>query len=37
MGDLISLSKQFKPKVVSTFETYLWLESKKTGAESAGE
>ena len=33
MGDLISLSKQFKPKVVSTFETYLWLETKKTGAE----
>ena len=32
-GDLLMLSKQFKPKVVSTFETYLWLETKKTGAE----
>ena len=33
MGDLISLAKEFKPKVVSTFETYLWLEAKKTGAD----
>ena len=35
LGDLISLAKQFKPKVVSTFETYLWLESKGTGAQGA--
>ena len=33
IGDLLALAKQFKPKIVATFETYLWLESKKTGAE----
>jgi L-ascorbate metabolism protein UlaG (beta-lactamase superfamily) len=33
LGDLLTFAKQFKPKIVSTFETYLWLESKKTGAE----
>jgi len=33
LGDLLALAKQFKPKVVATYETYLWLESKKTGAE----
>ena len=33
MGDMLALAKQFKPKIVSTFETYLWLESKKTGAQ----
>jgi len=32
LGDLVALAKQFKPKVVATFETYLWLESKHTGA-----
>lgn len=32
MGDLLELAKQFKPKIVATFETYLWLESKNTGA-----
>jgi L-ascorbate metabolism protein UlaG (beta-lactamase superfamily) len=33
LGDLLALAKQHKPKVVSTFETYLWLESKGTGAQ----
>jgi L-ascorbate metabolism protein UlaG (beta-lactamase superfamily) len=33
LGDLLALAKQFKPKIVATFETYLWLESKKTGAQ----
>jgi L-ascorbate metabolism protein UlaG (beta-lactamase superfamily) len=33
MGDLLPLAKQFKPKIVATFETYLWLESKDTGAQ----
>jgi|SRR5450432_595295 len=32
MGDMLALAKQFKPKILATFETYLWLESKKTGA-----
>lgn len=32
MGDMLALAKEFKPKIVATFETYLWLESKKTGA-----
>jgi L-ascorbate metabolism protein UlaG (beta-lactamase superfamily) len=32
MGDLLALAKQFRPKIVATFETYLWLESKNTGA-----
>jgi L-ascorbate metabolism protein UlaG (beta-lactamase superfamily) len=32
MGDMLALAKQFKPKIVATFETYKWLESKKTGA-----
>jgi len=31
-GDLLALAKSHKPKIVSTFETYLWLESKQTGA-----
>jgi L-ascorbate metabolism protein UlaG (beta-lactamase superfamily) len=26
-------AKQHKPKIVATFETYLWLESKSTGAQ----
>jgi L-ascorbate metabolism protein UlaG (beta-lactamase superfamily) len=29
----LALARQHKPKVVSTFETYLWLESKDTGAQ----
>ncbi|HXY01366.1 MAG TPA: metal-dependent hydrolase [Candidatus Limnocylindrales bacterium] len=33
LGDLLALASEFKPKVVSTFETYLWLESKGTGAQ----
>jgi len=33
LGDLLTLAKQHKPKVVATFETYLWLESKGTGAQ----
>jgi L-ascorbate metabolism protein UlaG (beta-lactamase superfamily) len=33
IGDLLALAKQHKPKIVSTFETYLWLESKATGAQ----
>lgn len=33
LGDLLALAKKHKPKVVTTFETYLWLESKKTGAQ----
>jgi L-ascorbate metabolism protein UlaG (beta-lactamase superfamily) len=33
LGDLLALATQHKPKVVSTFETYLWLESKGTGAQ----
>lgn len=32
LGDMVALAKQFKPKIVATFETYLWLESKHTGA-----
>ena len=28
MGDLLSLTKQFRPKLVATFETCLWLASK---------
>jgi L-ascorbate metabolism protein UlaG (beta-lactamase superfamily) len=32
-GDLLVLAKSHKPKIVSTFETYLWLESKQTGAQ----
>ena len=33
LGDLLELAKQHKPKVVTNFEIYLWLESKSTGAE----
>ena len=33
MGDMLGLAKKFRPKIVATFETYLWLESKKTGAQ----
>ena len=33
MGDMLALAKQYKPRIVATFETYLWLESKKTGAQ----
>ena len=33
MGDMLALARQFKPKIVATFETYLWLESKQTGAQ----
>jgi L-ascorbate metabolism protein UlaG (beta-lactamase superfamily) len=32
-GDLLALAKQHQPKVVATFETYLWFESKGTGAQ----
>lgn len=32
LGDMVALAKQFKPKIVANFETYLWLESKHTGA-----
>ncbi len=31
-ADLLALARERKPKVLATFETYLWLESKKTGA-----
>ncbi|HUN63964.1 MAG TPA: metal-dependent hydrolase [Candidatus Sulfotelmatobacter sp.] len=33
IGDLLPLAKQHKPKVLATFETYLWFDSKKTGAQ----
>jgi L-ascorbate metabolism protein UlaG (beta-lactamase superfamily) len=33
IADLLPLAKQHKPKIVSTFETYLWIESKATGAQ----
>lgn len=33
LGDLLALAAQHKPKVVATFETYLWLESKGIGAQ----
>jgi len=33
LGDLLELARQHKPKVVSNFEIYLWLESKGTGAQ----
>ena len=33
LGDLLLLAKQHRPKIVATFETYLWLESKNTGAQ----
>jgi len=33
LGDLLELARQHKPRVVSNFETYLWLESKGTGAQ----
>lgn len=33
LGDLLELAKQHKPKVVAIFETYLWVESKETGAQ----
>jgi len=33
LGDLLDLAKQHKPKVVTNFEIYLWLESKNTGAQ----
>lgn len=33
LGDFLALAKQHKPKVVATFETYLWIESKDTGAQ----
>jgi len=33
IGDLLPLAKQHRPKVLATFETYLWLESKNTGAQ----
>jgi L-ascorbate metabolism protein UlaG (beta-lactamase superfamily) len=33
LGDLLALARQHKPKVVATFETYLWFESKGTGAQ----
>ena len=33
MGDMLELAREFRPKIVATFETYLWLESKQTGAQ----
>jgi len=33
VGDLLALAKQHKPKVLATFETYLWFDSKGTGAQ----
>src|SRR5215469_7970021 len=33
LGDALALAKQYKPKIVCTFETCLWLESKNTGAQ----
>ncbi|HUL33283.1 MAG TPA: metal-dependent hydrolase [Candidatus Eisenbacteria bacterium] len=33
LGDMLALAREFKPRIVATFETYLWLESKKTGAQ----
>ena len=33
IADLLPIAKQYQPKIVSTFETYLWLESKATGAQ----
>ena len=33
IGDLLPLAKQHKPKVLATWETYLWFESKDTGAQ----
>jgi L-ascorbate metabolism protein UlaG (beta-lactamase superfamily) len=33
MGDLLALAKQHKPKIVATFETYLWLDSKGLGGQ----
>lgn len=33
LGDLLALARQHKPKVTAIFETYLWLESKGTGAQ----
>jgi L-ascorbate metabolism protein UlaG (beta-lactamase superfamily) len=32
LGDTLALAKQFQPTIVAAFETYLWLESKKTSA-----
>lgn len=32
-ADLLALAREFKPKIAAIFETYLWIESKKTGAE----
>jgi L-ascorbate metabolism protein UlaG (beta-lactamase superfamily) len=31
LGDLLALAKQHQPKIVATFETYLWLDSKGLG------
>jgi L-ascorbate metabolism protein UlaG (beta-lactamase superfamily) len=33
MGDLLALGKQFKPKIVVNFETYLYLGSKGLGSQ----
>jgi L-ascorbate metabolism protein UlaG (beta-lactamase superfamily) len=33
MGDLLALGKQFKPKIVVNFETYLYLDSKGLGGQ----
>jgi L-ascorbate metabolism protein UlaG (beta-lactamase superfamily) len=33
LGDLLALAKQFRPKIVASFETYLWLGSKGFGEE----
>jgi L-ascorbate metabolism protein UlaG (beta-lactamase superfamily) len=33
MGDLLDLAKRHRPKLVTNFEIYLWLESKNTGGQ----
>lgn len=33
MGDLVALGKQFKPKIVVSFETYLYLDGKGLGGQ----
>jgi len=32
IADLLAIAAAHKPKIAATFETYMWLESKKTGA-----
>jgi len=35
LGDLLELAKQHHPKIVSIFETYLWLQAKGLGNDAA--